>query len=182
MKASRQKRKPPIEIMNHLELHLCEVDNPLYNRDHYGEKWNPRKSTVQINVRESAVSVLAARGYLDEAQVRAATRFRALWERLGGSGAGALDYSREPVDGGPARDPINERQMEAGRELARCRAILGLRGYALVGKVCGQGHSLMEIGSIRRERDTAADNLRGLLDDLAVMWGYRTDAHRVVRK
>lgn len=157
-----------------IELGKAMVENPLWQRAHAGAKGNDRYETVIVNVRESAVGVLASRGLLDEAQVRAAVRFRALWEMMGGAGAGALDYTKEPVDGGGFVDPISERQLQAGKELKRCRELLGLRGFTLVCKVCGEGHSLWEIGSKRRDRDSAADALRGFLDDLAVLWDYRT--------
>ncbi len=56
---------------------------------------------------------------------------------MGGKGASAIDYGREHVDGGKAGDPITERQVNAGKELARCRVLLGVRLYGLVSAVCG---------------------------------------------
>ncbi|XEN30469.1 hypothetical protein M728_001066 [Ensifer sp. WSM1721] len=118
---------------------------------------------------------MASRGVLDAAQVAAADRFRALFEAMGGKGAGAIDYGREHVDGGKRRDPITERQMNAGRELARCRDLLGARLYGLVSAVAGEGRSLYEVvGKGKRERLTAADMLRMGLDDLAGMWRLAT--------
>lgn len=147
------------------------VPNPEFSRDHVADKLgNYKKITAAQNIRESAIVTLFARGLINDAQEKAAERFRGLWEAMGGSGVGALDYTREPVDGSGAREPISERQANAGRELARCRDLLGMRGYALVSRVCGEGQSLFEIGSKRRDRDTAADNLRGYLDDLCGLW------------
>jgi hypothetical protein len=102
------------------------VENPFYSRAHPADSTNPRTIPAMMNIRESAITTLAARGVLDAAQVAAATRFRALWEAIGGKGASAIDYGREHVDGGKARDPITERQVNAGKELARCRALLGV--------------------------------------------------------
>ncbi|WP_315857752.1 hypothetical protein [Rhizobium leguminosarum] len=45
-----------------------------------------------MNIRESVITTLAARGVLDAAQVAAATHFRALWESMGGKGASAIDW------------------------------------------------------------------------------------------
>ncbi|WP_287240256.1 hypothetical protein [Mesorhizobium sp.] len=98
-----------------------------------------------------------------------------MWEALGGAGASSIDPGRIVVDGGKAPEPISERQVRAGKELARCRALLGVRGYQLVSLVCGQGHALHEIATGKRERLTAADLLRMCLDDLAALWGL---AHR----
>lgn len=161
-------------VVSNIELGTRTVDNPNWSRDHIEAKGNPRFITATINVRESAITILAAKKLLDEAQVRAADKFRALWETMGGAGAGAIDYSREYVDGGKGPQTITERQLLAGQELARCRKLLGLRGFTLIRAVCGEGQSLWDIGSKRRDRDTAADNLRACLDDLANMWGFQT--------
>jgi len=153
------------------ELVGADVDNPHYSRAHSENLTNPRKIRVMKNARESAVEMLYARGKLDEAQKETADRFRRLWERCGGSGSAAMDYTREVVDGGPPRDPISERQVEAGRELARCRTLLGARLYSLVCRVCGEGWALSQISTMKRDRLTVADNLRDSLDDLGEMWG-----------
>jgi hypothetical protein len=149
----------------------AEVDNPMFTRDHRESRSNPRKVRVAKNLLESAVETLYARGRLDEAQKKAADRFRATWEACGGAGSGAMDYSRTHVDGGGARDPISERQVDAGRSLRDCRVLLGQRNYDLVSKVCGQGLSLQDIERDQRARLTMADNLRSSLDDLGKMWG-----------
>lgn len=149
----------------------ADVDNPYFSRAHGVSSTNPRKVRVSKNLLESAVETLYARGRLDEAQKRAADRFRATWEACGGAGSGAMDYSRTVVDGGGARDPLNERQVDAGRTLRDCRVLLGARNYELVSKVCGQGLSLQDIERDQRARLTMADNLRASLDDLARQWG-----------
>lgn len=167
-------RKKPKVTLSHLDLHTTEVENPLFSASHAVSRSNPKMIPAVVNVRESAISTLAARGVINAAQVAAATRFRSLWEAMGGAGAGAFDYTKEFVDGGRGPQSISDKQLTAGKELKRCRDLLGLRGFTLVRAVCGEGHSLYDIGSIKRERLTAADNLRACLDDLAAMWGYST--------
>lgn len=158
-----------------IKLHPVKVPNPYFSRDHAADATNPRTIPAVINVRESAIVTMATRGVLDAAQVAAADRFRRLWETLGGKGAGAVDPGREPVDGGAARDPITERQVNAGKELARCRTLLGARLYRLVSAVAGEGRALQEIaGPNKRVRLVAADMLRMGLDDLAEMWKLAT--------
>jgi hypothetical protein len=153
------------------KLRLTEVPNPYFNRAHRADATSPRTIPAVVNVRESAVTILAARGVLDPAQVAAADRFRGLFEAMGGKGAGAIDYGREHVDGGKVREPITDRQVNAGKKLARCRALLGVRLYRLVSAVCGEGRSLHEVaGKDKRPRLMAADMLRMGLDDLAEMW------------
>ncbi|MGR9055500.1 hypothetical protein ACU8NH_06230 [Rhizobium leguminosarum] len=156
------------------KLHPTLIENPYFSRAHPAGATNPRDVVAMMNVRESAITTMAARGVLDAAQVAAATRFRALWEALGGKGAGAIDYGKEHVDGGKARDPITEREVNAGKELARCRALLGARMYGLVSAVAGEGYALTEIFEGKRERLTAADMLRMGLDDLAELWRLAT--------
>ncbi|MET3899686.1 hypothetical protein ABIB57_003648 [Devosia sp. UYZn731] len=152
------------------DLAVGEVDNPHFTADHAESTTNPKRIKVVKNLRESAVETLFARGKLDEAQKRAADRFRATWEACGGT-VGAMDYARQHVDGGGARDPISERQLDAGKVLRACRDILGQRNYDLVIKVAGQGLSFSDITNVERVRNTTADNLRDALDDLAKMWG-----------
>lgn len=152
------------------------VENPLFMADHPESGSNVRKMSVAINIRESAVETLYARGQLDEAQKEAADEFRKLWERMGGSGAGAIDYSREHVDGGGARDPISIQHMQAGQELNRARETLrkshGEYAYRLVTYIVGDGYSVHELTQTRRQRDTMTDMLRMYLDVLAHMWRF----------
>ncbi len=160
--------KPKIEVRNAL------VDNPYFSRAHDGEDANPLKIRAEINIRESAITTMAARGNIAEHQVAAAVKFRKLWEDLGGVGARAFDYSREPVDGGIRTDPISTRQMEAGKQLKACRDILGARPYDIVCKVAGEGFAITELVKTHRERTTMADYLKHALDDLAEHWGFKT--------
>lgn len=57
--------------------------------------------------------------------------------------------------------------IDAGKQLKACRGLLGARIYDLVCKVCGAGHALDEIRRTKREKLTAADDLRAGLDDVA---------------
>ncbi len=153
------------------ELEPTEVDNPYFSADHAESPSNPRRIKAVKNLRESAIETLYARGRLDEAQKKAGDRFRATWEAAGGGGAGAMDYAQLRVDGGGAKDPISERQVDASKMLRDCRVMLGQRNYDLVVKVAGQGLSFADITTVERTRNTMADNLRDALDDLAKMWG-----------
>ena len=159
------------KMASKLEVVSADMDNPYYSPDHAVSSTNPRRIRVTKNLRESAIEPLHARGKLDDAQKEAADRFRALWEACGGAGAGAMDYSRTHVDGGGARDPISERQVDAGKELASIRMLLGKRNYDLVCKVCGQGLSFSDITTDARAKLTMADNLRDSLNDLAQLYG-----------
>jgi len=164
MKAARQRMRT--------ERNVMKVENPMWSRDHHGDRTNPKYIEVSANPRESSITAMKIRGVLDEAQAEAATKFCRLWETMGGKGASAIDYSKEPVDGGRIAEPINIAQMEAGRELKRCRLLLGERGYRLVSLVCGEGYQVSELADGKRAQLSLMDALRGFLDDLAVQWRY----------
>ncbi|PDS80268.1 hypothetical protein [Rhizobium sp. L43] len=165
------KRKPTTDP--HRTLRAVSVENPFYSRAHAGDPTNPRKISAVVNIRESAITTMAARGRIDVAQVAAADRFRRLWETMGGKGASAIDYGREYVDGGKRSDPITERQMNAADGLRRAHRALGDHGYWLVSRICGEGYSINEVvrpGSSKRAKLNAANDLRSCLDTLCEMW------------
>lgn len=156
------------------KLGTTEVDNPYFAPEHREGRTNPKTIPGVINIHESAVETLYAKRLLNSAQKRAADKFRGYWETMGGKGASAIDYSKDVVDGGKSPQDISDHQWQAGEELRRCFEKLKARDYDLVAKVCGQGFGLAEVGATKRQRHTAADNLRAALDDLADMWGLKT--------
>jgi len=181
-RSTKRKAKPmyPVPQLGNRKTVLSskEVDNPFYSRAHDANRTNPERIGAVINVRESAIVMLEAKGVLDKAQVKAAERFRKLWERMGGAGAGAMDYSRVVVDGGISPDPISASQMEAGQALKDAEDALrkqyGAYAYKLVGYICGEGYSIHDLTETRRQRDTMTDMLRMYLDLLADLWQLST--------
>lgn len=161
------RRKPP------RSLRAVTVPNPYFSRAHEGTAGNPRQIDAVVNIRESAAVMLYSRGRIDDAQFAAATKFRALWEAMCRC-TSAIDYGREPVDGGRIADPISERQMFAADQLRHVRPLLGEEGYWLISRICGEGYSLGEVvrpGASKRAKLKAADDLR-YLDLLAEAWGF----------
>lgn len=175
---ARRKKKPV--SLSKMTIATASVENPSWRPDLDGEKAFPRMITVPINTRESAIGTLVARGQLNPAQALAADAFRKHWERLGGKGASAMDYSRVVVDGGLIADPINPGQIEAGKELHNAYKALtkahGLYAYRLVSYIVGDGYSMHDLAQTRRQRDTMTDNLRTYLDLLAELWGFSKKA------
>lgn len=160
----------------HSEIRIIEIDNPHYSRVHAGASGNPKTVSAALNLRESPIAMMAAKGHLEVHQVEAAVKFRRLWEALGGAGAGSFDYSREHVDGGGVREPITDRQIDAGQKLKSCQMHIGIRAFGIVEKVAGEGVPISKLGSTHREKTTLADYLRHALDDLADLWGMKTRA------
>lgn len=170
------KKKPkPLGWTSKQDIVFMDVDNPMYSPAHHTSKGNPVKIKAAVNVRESPVGLLAARGLINVAQVRAASRFRALWEAMGTS-VRAMDYSIDPVDGGGISDPISIRQMDAGLQLASLidDKAIGQRHYDVLVKVIGQGVEISQLSKNRSERDAYTTYLKHGLEDLAIHWGYQT--------
>jgi len=129
---------------------------------------------VVINVGESPLAIMYDRHQIDLAQYEAGKWFRRTWEQMR-YGSMAVDPSHEPVDisrnGG---DPIPNRVIDAGRELAAARAEIGRSGYRVVELVCGQGFEIREIvgQATDRERRHIGWLFRLSLDTLAEWRGY----------
>ncbi len=176
---ARKKKKKPVSVSK-ITIGVATVENPDWRPDRDGEKAFPRMVSVPINTRESAIGTLIARGQLNPAQALAAETFRRHYERMGGKGASAMDYSRVVVDGGPIADPINPGQIEAGKQLHNAFKALtkahGLYAYKLVSYIVGDGYSMHDLAQTRRQRDTMTDNLRTYLDVLAEEWGFSKKA------
>ncbi|MEZ2132708.1 MULTISPECIES: hypothetical protein [unclassified Sinorhizobium] len=174
MKQAKKTKPKPLTWKPKVETKTVVIDNPYYSRAHDADGGNRLKIEAHMNLRESPVAMMAARGHIEPHQLQAAFHFRLLWEALGGAGAGAIDYTKEPVDGGGSRDPISLKQLDAGRKLNDCREVIGPRHYDIVRKVAGEGQAIASIVSTQRERNTMADYLRDGLEDLAAFWGYKT--------
>jgi hypothetical protein len=172
-------RTKAMDARPHIEIVTRKEDNPLFSYDHDADKLgNFRKIDVAINIRESSIETMFARGYINRAQREAADEFRRLFEMMGGSGARAIDWRREAVDGGRFPDPIGESAIDAGKKLAAAHDVLtkvhGLYGWRLIGYICGEGRSVSELTATRRQRDTMMDNMRTYLNCLVDHWGFGT--------
>ena len=66
----------------------------------------------------------------------------------------------ERVDSSRRASSVAERSLTAAADLRHSRILLGEHGYALVGKVCGDGYHIRDLYRTRRERDTASDMLK----------------------
>ncbi|MGO6791498.1 hypothetical protein ACCS70_34085 [Rhizobium ruizarguesonis] len=58
-------------------MRAVTVANPYYSPSHDGYASNPRTVQAFVNLKESAITMLASRGRIDAAQLAAAMRFRA---------------------------------------------------------------------------------------------------------
>lgn len=170
-----RKRQKPVTLGNVIML---EVDNPLYSRAHDGDKTNPRTITACYNSRESYAGFLYARKAITQAEHMAATRIRQAYEGIGGAGAKAMDYTKEPVDGGGHGEPISQRQLMFGRVLKDASLFLGPQGYDLVIKLAGQGLWPKDLSQDKGRREYWGKRFTECLETLAVHWGYQRQRSR----
>ena len=179
----RKTKKKPRPSPNFI---LVDVDNPNYQPGNDGEPGNPKKEKAFYNYRESPVAFMYARRYISKPQAEAGVKFRLLYEKCGGGGARAIDWRKEPVDGGGWKDPFTDKSMEAARELIEVRNKLGREGYMLVEMVCGNCVFLNDIakaeGYSKRYVSKLSRNLQECLDVLAVYWGFQRLKTRSYRK
>lgn len=140
-----RKRKATITLATsrHVELGEGLVDDP-YEKG--------AKLRVIRNVREHPVSHLHARGILSESQRIAGEAFRSNYERAVLGGSRAIDYTKERVDGGLPAEPLTESAQRATQwlnDVAR-HSGCGMRGYAILTHVCGEGHGLVATSKMLR--------------------------------
>jgi hypothetical protein len=171
------KKKKKLEVFGEGFV-LIDVDNPYYNPGHEDAPSNTRKSKAVYNYRESPPSLMYARGKLDAAQYRAAEWFRSVYE-AGGSSIKAMDWRREPVDGGKMQDPYTQRRSDAHKTLETVYTFLGPQDYVLIEKFCGQGFFLNQItwqetgGNSKRQEKRISDRIKTCLTALAIDRGYQ---------
>lgn len=125
-----------------------------------------------------------ARFHLNEAQARAATRFRNLYEQSQVGGSRAIDPSVEAVDGG-YRNPeaVFETGADARREFIRAQSFLGPQDYrraefVIIGEHGPTAYARFRLRSSRPNNGqlTAKFSVefRGIMDRLAVYWQLQT--------
>lgn len=167
-----RKRKTKPVTLAPTSITVIEVDNPMFARDHAESTTNPRRIAAAYNARESYAGWLVIKGLITTSEYEAASIVRAAFEAMGGAGASAMDYTKEPVDGGGMADPISERQMQAGQTLKQCAAHLGPRGHSLVISLAGEGRWPRDLApGDRVKQDYLSMRFRECLESLAVLWG-----------
>ncbi|QKV17841.1 hypothetical protein [Oricola thermophila] len=165
---------PAIQVNSKAQVLYVEVDNPRYERAHDGRKDNPRKTGAFLNIRESPIVWYRARRQVDDAQALAGDAFRRYYEMAGGAGVQAMDYTKEPVDGGFISDGLTDAKARAAMKLSEAHDILGVQGYRLVESVCAHGMYVKDMTRNHREASIMLNNLRMCLDALAESWGMQT--------
>lgn len=163
----------------------ADVEDPEAKPPRRGSPRRPRTIRVEVNIRESSIAQMFARDQIDEAQMRAADRFRALYERAGLSGIRSPDITRDRVDESRVPDAVPPGRLDAARELGRLAGELGKVGYPVCVLVCGDRLSVRQTAerflgrpAKKRELDYYGRLLRDHLDLLCRHWGYKSGQGR----
>jgi len=172
-------RGPETLATGDMELVERDVADPHFNPA-YSRKKKPETVTVQVNIRESSIAQMHARGQIDDAQQVAADRFRSVFERAGLSGVQGMDTTRERVDGGQRHAGYTDTRLDAARELSLLARELGKIGYPVCILVCGERLSVRDTARRmlgqppkKRELEYYGRLLRDHLDLLCFHWGYK---------
>lgn len=136
--------------------------------------------TATVNVRETPLEHMYARGVITDGEKRAGEMFRRHCETIE-MGGGVIDPARIKVDTSGPGDPMSDKAIDAGRKLAFAAQRIGHMDYALLHEVCAAGRSLVEVakrwymlGSARQARTAGGHIGRRVRDALAVLakdWG-----------
>lgn len=122
-----------------------------------------------------------------DARVRAGTTFQGLYERAGGRGAGAIDYSRVKVDVSMHYSGTPEAQAMALSELGAIRKAVGEADYGMLHAVCCEQVPFMVWvnsqwpGAGRQTRLDAYERLRLGLDGLIRYFGVAIGGRSQIR-
>lgn len=166
--------------MRQIELVERDVEDP-WRDPAQGRNGKAGTVTVMVNLRESSIAHMHARGQIDDAQKQAADRFRGLYERASLGGLQTLDIGRERVDNGAGQLGPSDGRLDAARELSVLARDLGKIGYPVCVGICAEHMSIRELAwrmlgrkPVKRELDYYGRLLRDHLDLLCAMWGYKS--------
>jgi hypothetical protein len=152
----------------------------------------PRRPTMTVFValKNDPVGRMHSRHQIDEAQFKAARAFQEAADRATLGAVRTLDWTRTPVSGGIAPDPLPEGRQKAMKWLRVAEEAVmrrhGAEGLALARAVLVERQSVEQTARLRgadsdREVWFWARLFRRCLDCLALAFGFATSAYRPPR-
>lgn len=102
-------------------------------------------TTARVNRRLSPVRLMHRRGEISEGHVRACEAFLEVVVAAEFGGAKAIDYRREPVDGGRIAEPLSPQALGAGRELVVIARHVGKIGYDILTRIVVYERGVTEV-------------------------------------
>lgn len=174
------RRKAAVEVVPQAERHVEKriVENPMATPALIADNTERRFEEVKVNMR-LVIGALGRVGDLDETQVRAAGRYRELYDGAMIGAARATDYSRVRVDTSSAgTGDALDASLDALMGYQRAVRAIGMIESAVVERVVCQGESLRRValsmgyGSGARSREELKGRLLATVDKLARHFGY----------
>jgi hypothetical protein len=134
------------------------------------------KIIVMRSTRDDPLADLHARHMIDEAQYHAGREFQRHFEAVE-SGARAIDFTKEAVDGGRNYEGITDSRMQSSDMLKVSYARLGLNGQVIVHEVLVHNMTRKQMAESRglvgkRWEEYMGMRFRECLDTLAIVYGF----------
>lgn len=162
-----------MDLLRNAQVAPLEVDDPY----EVGGKILVMRST-----RDDPLADLHDRNMIDEAQYQAGRAFQRDFEAAE-SGARAIDFTREYVDGGTMPDPLSEARMRAGKQLAVVYEKLGMVDSVLVHDVLVHSMTRAQVAAKRGYNSRSRVEYYGMrfrdcLDSMALIYGFSMERGR----
>jgi hypothetical protein len=103
-----------------------------------------KTKVVIFNLRETPIAHMRHQKLIDDADYLAAEKFRATVEAARIGGSGVIDPERIRVDGNVVAE-VQDRVIDAVRELAKMQGKLGVQDFSLLFQACPVGETLVNI-------------------------------------
>ena len=134
------------------------------------------KIIVMRSTRDDPLADLHARHMIDEAQYQAGREFQKHFEAVE-SGARAIDFTKEAVDGGRLYEGITDARMKSSDMLTIAYEKLGLNGQIIVHEVLVHNLTRKQMAESRGLSGKAWEEYYGkrfreCLDTLALVYGF----------
>jgi hypothetical protein len=135
------------------------------------------KVTVLRSLRDDPLGRMHARHQVDDAQEKAGRRWQGFYETAEGRGAGAIDPTKEAVDGGRFEEPFTDEKKEAALQLNYAARILGMLGESVLRDVLANRMFPEEVAIARGHTSQRAIDhyswlFRQSLEALAIAYGF----------
>jgi hypothetical protein len=135
------------------------------------------KIQVVRSVRHDPLADMLSRGVIDQALYLAGRKWQNLHERSTIGSIGAIDPTKEAVDGGKMREPLSDSQINAFKELQAAKIMLGAGGARLMMNLLEDQLSMASLGKLYecdtgRKLNFLSLRVRECLGDLGKLWGY----------
>jgi hypothetical protein len=145
---------------------------PLMVKDEAGDN-----IIVFRSLRDDPLGAMHSRGQVDEAKFNAGRHWQRCYEATEISGARAIDFTREAVDGGRLPEMLSDQYSKALADIKKANKALGMEGESIIRDILGRGMPLLHAAAARKlteesELKYLGKRFRECLETLALVFGY----------